>query len=174
MMLQDQSMPYEHADALIRLAALPSAASAGRRFMRTVLQLQDASEFEDDALLCTSELVTNAVTATGLVEERAGSRPSVSDGAVVLCAAVNERQLRIEVWDVSPELPVPRGATEDEEHGRGLALIGAVCDRWGCDLLAREHAGGPCKVTWCEWDRVVPCEASTRLLDTSQLLHAAY
>lgn len=156
MMLQDQSVPYERADALIRLDALSGAASTGRRFIKVILQLRGVSDLEDDALLCTSELVTNAVRAVRHVDEPVGMAPGLLDGVVILCTAITERRLRIEVWDSSAEKPIPRSAGEDEEHGRGLALVSAVCDRWGCDLLFGSHARGPCKVTWCEWDRVVP------------------
>jgi anti-sigma regulatory factor (Ser/Thr protein kinase) len=172
MMLQEQSAPYGHADALIRLAALPSAVSMGRRFIKAVLQLRGITELEDDALLCTSELVTNAINATSHVDLLAGSAPDASGGDVVLCAAITERRLRIEVWDISTELPAPRGAGDDEENGRGLALVGAVCDRWGSELLTGSQARGPCKVTWCEWDRAVPNRKLTRLPDTSKV-HAA-
>lgn len=163
MTLQDQHIPYEHADALIRLAALPSAVSTGRRFIQAVLQLRDVPEFEDDALLCTSEMVTNAVNATGHLDQFVVPLPGAVEGDVVLCAAITEYRLRIEVWDISLDLPAPRSAEDDEEDGRGLALIDSVCDRWGSDLLAGSQARGPCKVTWCEWDRGAPKHEPTTL-----------
>jgi anti-sigma regulatory factor (Ser/Thr protein kinase) len=139
---------------LIQLAARPDSASAGRRFIKTILQVRGVSEFEDAVLLCTSELVTNAINAE-LADEPPGKAQVPPGAAVVLCMEITEPQLRIEVWDTSPELPALRNAGEDEEHGRGLAPVDAICDRWGCDLLFGSHARGPCKVTWCEWDRAV-------------------
>lgn len=154
MMPRELHVSVQRADALIQLAALPNSASAGRRFIKTILQIRGVSEFEDAVLLCTSELVTNAINAE-LADEPLGNAQVPPGAAVVLCMEITEHQLRIEVWDTSPELPAPRNAGQDEEHGRGLALVDAVCDRWGCDLLSGSHARGPCKVTWCEWDRVV-------------------
>jgi len=169
MMLQKQSEPYGHADALIRLAALPGAVSIGRRFIKAILQIRDIAELEDDALLCTSELVTNAINATSHVDPPAEPTSDGSDGDVVLCTAITERQVRIEVWDISTQLPAPRGAGDDEENGRGLALVGALCDRWGSELLIRSQVRGPCKVTWCEWDRAAPSHQPTTLPDPSNL-----
>ena len=139
-MLHDLRIPSHRADAVIQLAALPSAASAGRRFVKAVLQIRGVSEFEDVASLCTSELVTNAVDAT--------------DGLVVLCIAITECQVRIEVWDTSLGMPTPRVARPGDVRGRGLVLVAATSDRWGSDPVADVHACGLCKVTWCEWDRV--------------------
>ena len=169
MMLHELHVATRHADALIQLAALPSAASAGRRFIRTVLQIQSVSEFEDAALLCTSELVTNAINAEMADELVDGAQVPLC-GIVVLCAEITEHHLRIEVWDTSAELPAPRRAGEDEEHGRGLTLVSAACDRWGWELLAGSHARGPCKVTWCEWDRLLPDSDHVRPLDAPNSL----
>jgi hypothetical protein len=36
----------------------------------------------------------------------------------------------IEVWDDIPGAPVAEQADPDDESGRGLMLIEAVCDRW--------------------------------------------
>jgi hypothetical protein len=36
----------------------------------------------------------------------------------------------IEVWDDIPGVPVAGQADPDDESGRGLMLIEAVCDRW--------------------------------------------
>ena len=168
MMLHETYVSGQHADALIQLAALPGSASAGRRFIRTILQIRGVSEFEDAALLCTSELVTNAVIAE-LAEGPTGSVQFTPSGVIILCTAITEFQLRIEVWDTSAELPTPRSAGEDEEHGRGLALVSAICDRWGCDLLAGSHARGPRKVTWCEWDRIKPSPSPARPPDAPKI-----
>jgi hypothetical protein len=147
MEFHDSLITSQHADAMIALPALPGSACAGRRFIKTVLAIREVYELEDDALLCTSELVTNSVAAT------ASMSPA---SIVVLCTSITERKLRIEVWDDSASLPALRRPTDEEEHGRGLVLVSTVCDRWGSDLLAGSHARGPCKVTWCEWDRVGP------------------
>jgi anti-sigma regulatory factor (Ser/Thr protein kinase) len=161
-MLHDLRVPSGNADALIQLPALPSAASAGRRFVKAVLQIRGVSELEDVALLCTSELVTNAVKATDVVDDPIGSAPETSGVNVCLCVAITKRQIRIEVWDTSSSRPVPRDAGADDECGRGLALVDAVSDRWGSDPLDEAHARGPCKVTWCEWDRAALHPSSTR------------
>lgn len=53
------------------------------------------------------------------------------------------RQLLIEVWDPADGKPEPRDAGPDDESGRGLAIVEALCEQFGCDPL---RTGG--KVTW--------------------------
>ncbi|WP_410100534.1 ATP-binding protein [Streptomyces sp. PAL114] len=58
----------------------------------------------------------------------------------------DDGRVRLEVTDLDPRaLPVLRAAGEDEESGRGLALLDAPAVRWGVT------AGPGCgKTVWCE------------------------
>ena len=51
----------------------------------------------------------------------------------------------IEVWDRDPAAPVRRYAASDEEGGRGLAIVTALCKQWHYCPSSR---GG--KVVWAE------------------------
>lgn len=88
-----------------------------------------AAEIEVATLLA-SELVTNAVVH--------GSAPIDIDVGTV------DGGVRVSVGDRSPRVPSARAASEDEEHGRGLLLVGALSDRWGVD------AQPPGKRVWFE------------------------
>jgi hypothetical protein len=52
----------------------------------------------------------------------------------------------IEVWDSVPHAPVVRQADTDDESGRGLMLVEALCVQWGCSAVP----GWPGKVMWAE------------------------
>jgi anti-sigma regulatory factor (Ser/Thr protein kinase) len=117
-----------------QLAAEPLSVRAARRTvtlaMVNVLPPRDL----DELLLCTSEVVTNAVehgaTPIELVVDRA------------------EDRVRVEVRDASP-LP-PRSGLDPgpmELRGRGLLIVDRCADRWGVELLGD---GG--KAVWFELD----------------------
>lgn len=55
-------------------------------------------------------------------------------------------RLVIEVWDSNPKRPVATNASEDDESGRGLMLVQAMCERWGSEKVP----GWPGKVVWGE------------------------
>ncbi len=103
----------------------PAAAAAARRFVRETLcswQLADrSSRLVDDAVLLTSELVTNAIV-------HAGTPLQVScrlDGGEVE-VAVRDRHPARGIRD-------PAGAPDDVErtNGRGLLLPAALASSWG-------------------------------------------
>ncbi len=99
----------------------------------------------NDAELVTSELVTNAVNATGTTNPR----PRWSDLhnlALITVRLVGTADgLVIEVWDRDPSPPVPKDADAVDEAGRGLLIVGALCRRW--DYFFPETGG---KVVWGE------------------------
>jgi hypothetical protein len=55
------------------------------------------------------------------------------------------KSLVMEVWDHSPRGLEPREADADDECGRGLTVVAALADRWGC-----ERTGHNRKVVWAE------------------------
>jgi DNA-binding NarL/FixJ family response regulator len=114
------------------------SARAARRFVSQVLTGWDDDEGDltDTVTLLVSELVTNAVV-------HAGSDVEVS-------VRLTPTAARIEVTDASADSINPRDATQDEDSGRGLALVGSLARRWG----VRPAPGGG-KTVWFEVDRGV-------------------
>lgn len=101
-----------------------SVASA-RAFVRDTLQGWGFPDIIDDAVVLTSELVTNAVVHAGT-------------SADVLCMRT-DAGVRVEVADHYPdrELPLQSSARRlggvDREGGRGLLLCAALATRWGVE-----------------------------------------
>ncbi|UNO43785.1 SpoIIE family protein phosphatase [Streptomyces sp. MST-110588] len=106
--------------------------AAARAFVRDTLQGWGHSDIVDDAVVLTSELVTNAVVHAGTAAE-------------VLCLRTDSG-VRIEVGDRYPEREIPLQSSAhavahpDREGGRGLLLCGALATRWGVEYTAaRKH-----------------------------------
>ena len=80
----------------------------------------------DDAVLLTSELVTNAITHTA----------SGRGGKVVVTVYRADTRVRVEVRDDgSDQVPAVRLYDQAEESGYGLGLVELMAHRWG-------HRGG--------------------------------
>ncbi|GHC81321.1 SpoIIE family protein phosphatase [Streptomyces flavofungini] len=99
--------------------------ATARSFVRDTLQGWGFSDIVDDAVVLTSELVTNAVVHAGTAAD-------------VLCLRT-EDAVRIEVSDHYPEREIPLQnspatmGSPDREGGRGLQLCAALATRWGVD-----------------------------------------
>lgn len=99
--------------------------ATARSFVRDTLQGWGFTDIVDDAVVLTSELVTNAVVHAGTSAE-------------VLCLR-NEDGVRIEVADRYPEREIPVQPTglsigsPEREGGRGLQLCAALATRWGVE-----------------------------------------
>jgi anti-sigma regulatory factor (Ser/Thr protein kinase) len=93
-----------------------------RRKLADALDGWGLKDIAGTATLVLSELVTNAVTHAHVPGRRLQTRFIRTD-----------RGVRLEVHDVSSELPVKRRAREDAEEGRGLALVEALTgpECWG-------------------------------------------
>jgi serine/threonine-protein kinase RsbW len=111
-----------------------------RQHLRGVLDRWGLEKLSDAAELVVSELFTNALLHAAdsdrLIEVR--YQPTAEGG------------LGIEVHDADDRRPVMRGATAQEESGRGLFLVEALTDgRWGALPRApREGAGAVGKFVW--------------------------
>ncbi|MGZ6804657.1 MAG: ATP-binding protein, partial [Nocardioidaceae bacterium] len=91
---------------------------------------RDVSEtLVDDAVLATSELLTNAVVH-GI-------------GPIHLRVRTLDREVLIEVQDCAAFYPRKLRPTESDEHGRGLQIVAALAARWG----TRATEDG--KSVWC-------------------------
>ncbi|MFJ5268945.1 SpoIIE family protein phosphatase [Streptomyces sp. NPDC088358] len=125
-----------HADNRTRSSVITARAAASfdpvgrsvataRSFVRDTLQGWGFADIVDDAVVLTSELVTNAVVHAGT-------------SADVLCLRSDEG-VRIEVSDRYPEREIPLQASAvnmgspDREGGRGLQLCAALAGHWGVE-----------------------------------------
>src|SRR5581483_10608027 len=124
-----------------RLVATPAAASAARRFIVETLEEWDLETAVDDAVLCGSELVTNAVLHAGgeLVV-----RLTNSDGEVLL-EVVDEMPLQL-----SAVQPRTTGLDNAGMTGRGLSVLATLATEWGVDRVDLEGAGEG-KVVWARF-----------------------
>ncbi|WP_256725648.1 ATP-binding protein [Streptomyces sp. IMTB 2501] len=119
------------------LAAHPGSVAQARRLTHARLSgWSVCADTCDSAALVISELVTNAIVHT------ASSR-------VVCELHDHDDTVRIAVrdWGCAPGEPHPSPRRPDEEHGRGLLLVDALCQAWG----AQEH--GPGLLVWAELAR---------------------
>jgi PAS domain S-box-containing protein len=104
--------------------------AVARGFVRDTLQGWGLGDIVDDAVVLTSELVTNAVVHAGTSAE-------------VICLR-EEDTVRVEVADHHPERELPLHdagqlpASADREGGRGLLLCAALATRWGVDYTAAD------------------------------------
>jgi len=137
----------EARDDLVATAAyqpVPAAAAAARRFVRDTLQSweltgrsPDQDALVDDAVLLTSELVTNAVLHAGTPVQVTcrvvGDEP---DGAVEI-AVLDRRpgQLR-------PDMPHSPAEAAERTNGRGLQLPAQLASAWGVTYA------GTAKAVW--------------------------
>lgn len=126
------------------LAALRTAVNCSRLFTKYCLNRWGAPSLIDDATLIVSELVTNAIKATGNMDEHP-KWSELSDLKLIKVRLVGlEASVVFEVWDTSQDQPVPTDAGEDDEGGRGLFLVEELASRWGSYPQPRG------KVVWAE------------------------
>lgn len=100
---------------------------------------------KDDALLVVSELVTNAVKATGPKTPEPKWTDVTAEHIFGVQLRVEGLSLYVEVWDAGREVLAARTPAPDDEGGRGLLLVQTVATRWG---TYRPAAGG--KIVWAE------------------------
>ncbi|WP_258044162.1 ATP-binding protein [Streptomyces sp. SM11] len=127
----------------IYLVATASAVSVSRAFVRATLDHWKLDDHAPDCSLVVSELVSNAVKATGFY----GRDPKPWEVTTHHVIAVQLRAmgdaLYVEVWDRSHLVPVPQPTDDTAEGGRGLHLVEALVKDWGTYW---PPAGG--KIVW--------------------------
>ena len=113
----------------LRLQPTPDAPAKARDRVARVARFLPGERL-DDAVLMTSELVTNAVR----------------HGSGIVTVAIDDRGgcLSVAVADESPRRPVVRDADLDAGGGRGLQLVRALANAWG----VRPTRDGVGKVVW--------------------------
>lgn len=128
----------------LTLAALLTAVGCSRMFAKLTLTKWGAERILDDALLVVSELVTNAVKATGITDPEPRWSELKKLNLISVRIVGLEDSIVFEVWDASPEEPTVKTAELDDEGGRGLDLVEHLVKRWG----SYPSRGG--KVVWAE------------------------
>ncbi|GLW64082.1 ATP-binding protein [Actinomadura rubrobrunea] len=140
----------------VTLIALPNAPYWARRHTEAILNEWRVRAVAADAALVVTELVTNAVKATGLLDAAAyqdyALRPQsvpyaklVAAGVVRLRLSHSPGRLLVEVWDRCDDPPDEQLPDFVSEGGRGLFIVGAYCEKWGW-----YPAQGGGKVVWAE------------------------
>ena len=115
---------------VVELTNDPRSAGVARRRLRNLLG--DHPRI-DDVLLCTSEVVTNAVVHAGTLSH--------------ITVDCDDDLVRVEVVDGSPQaLPEARDPAPSSPSGRGMRLVDALADRWGVQVDRSQ------KSVWFEFD----------------------
>lgn len=99
--------------------ATPDQASGARQFLSVILAAHPAAE---DASLCLSELVTNAMLH---------SRSREPGGLFTVRALLHGSRLRVEVHDQGGPWLQPEIADTDQQNGRGLLIVDQLTAAWG-------------------------------------------
>jgi hypothetical protein len=136
-----ESLPYRDS---LELGAYDTAPRMARDHLARVLREWSLAEFRDVAAIVASELITNSVRATGKLSWPA-ARPPVR---LWLCGG--PAVLAILAWDAVTAAPAPRSAGEEDESGRGLAIVASLSAGLGYYYPERF----PGKVTWAAIDSV--------------------
>jgi len=115
--------------ASLVLPATVTAPGRARAALRDALAQWGLRHLTDLAEAIASELVTNAVAASG--ETAPGN---AAPAPLTLRITVQHGELRIRVWDPDP-VPPPRDHQPGtwDENGRGLMIVKALSRRWDWD-----------------------------------------
>jgi anti-sigma regulatory factor (Ser/Thr protein kinase) len=115
-----------------RTMEIEPTATAVRNARRLVADAigQGDDDVVDRALLCASELLTNAIEH--------------AEPPATLRIVVDDRRVRIEVDDNTVRMPILRHPDVSSIRGRGMLVVKSCSDRWG--IVSRP--GG--KTVWCE------------------------
>ena len=114
----------------VLLPASLEAPGRARQHLRR-LSIRCSRDTQDDALLLTSELITNAVRH--------------ARGPIRLAVYCTAQALRIAVSDAGPqELVLPEARDELATGGRGLHILQSIADTWG----VQSRAEPPGKTVW--------------------------
>jgi len=128
----------------LELGALPGVVPCARLHTRQVLWEWHHGELAEAVELLVSELVTNAVQASS--GPGAGQHDGVAGTVPVVrfWLAADGPRVLIQVRDGCDTRPRRQQPEVAAESGRGLLLVEALSEQWGCYA----PAGWPGKVTW--------------------------
>jgi anti-sigma regulatory factor (Ser/Thr protein kinase) len=125
----------------------PAPFVEARRFVKETAAASASRHVLDDAMLLTSELVTNAVRHAG----------HSAEDPIELTVAVDERSLRVTVRDRGPGFDPDEVEARSGEGGWGLDLVRKLSSRWGVE---RGELGND---VWFEIDLARPHQALTEV-----------
>jgi hypothetical protein len=129
----------------LELGALATAAPCARLHTTLVLWEWDLGTLIHTAGLVVSELVSNAVQASAdLTGSRFAGYWAPGTPPVRVWLSADDHRVVIQVWDGSDRPPVPQAVAPEADSGRGLLLVGALSEEWGC--YTPEKSSG--KVVW--------------------------
>ncbi|GAA3868635.1 hypothetical protein GCM10023084_22270 [Streptomyces lacrimifluminis] len=128
-----QPHPEPRQKATFRIPKHPRNVPEARAQVRkTLADWGVPTELAADVALVATEFVTNSVRHC-----------EVTFSLVEVTLTLHTGQLLLEVSDPDKEkTPAPRTAGQQDENGRGLAVISALAGQWGCDLR---------RFTKCSW-----------------------
>jgi anti-sigma regulatory factor (Ser/Thr protein kinase) len=109
-----------------------TAASNARGFLREALRTWQLDGFGEVTELLTSELVSNVVQHVG--------------SPMTVRATLDGDRMRIEVDDLSTDMPVLKHPRPEEPGGLGILFVDTLADRWGTDVSQNG------KTVWFEID----------------------
>jgi anti-sigma regulatory factor (Ser/Thr protein kinase) len=112
------------------LSPVDTAPADARATLRLTLKLWKLDYLSELAETISSELVTNAITAS-----RDKAPEGIEPRQIIVRLTASSSELYIRVWDPCPT-PPPEDADislpgDDEESGRGLFIVKALSDQWG-------------------------------------------
>ena len=119
---------FEDGRAAEVFAPTRDAIAAARHFVAAALEALAQPHLVDDAVVVTSELVTNALHH--------------ADGPFRVTVVREESAVRVGVEDRNPAEPVRRRPSKDVANGRGMSIVDRIASVWGVD----SHPKG--KVVW--------------------------
>ncbi|MGW6022152.1 ATP-binding protein [Streptomyces sp. NPDC055099] len=137
----------------LRVVAVPRAVGCARMFVGHTLALWQLADHTETASLIMSELVTNAVKASGITEPEPQPWQIVDEHVIGIQLRSLGPCLYVEVWDRVEAPPVRRNPSLEAEGGRGLLLVEQLAKRWD---VYRPLVGG--KVVWAELSIKLPVE----------------
>ncbi|MGA5821934.1 ATP-binding protein [Kitasatospora sp. NPDC094028] len=142
-MLESRSTARRPRPFAARLDSRPDSTPLARHLLRAYLSALPTGDcYRDVAELLLGELFANAVQYSDAPD----------DGLIEVRFALVDDHLRLEVHDGGSGRPALRSAAHDDEHGRGVFLVDALAERWGCC----PRADGIGKFVWV---RVAPAPA---------------
>jgi anti-sigma regulatory factor (Ser/Thr protein kinase) len=129
----------------LRLPATPAAPQLARAFITdTVASWHVKQDHIDDAVLITSELVTNALAATGRTTGPPNPAPGETPAPITIAIRLDRSTIILAVHDTSTVPPKLTNESDDAENGRGLHIVNALTSQWG--HYHPTHGG---KTIWC-------------------------
>ncbi len=108
----------------VRYQQFPARADQADRARQLLAGILDGQQWADDALVCLSELVTNAIVH---------SRSREPGGSFTVRAQLGSDRLRVEVCDQGGPWHAATRTSDDTQNGRGLLIVSQLATRWGCE-----------------------------------------